>query len=223
MAETTASGRAPPRISASLARGLRESAAIALAVLALVLCVALLSFDAHDPGFYRGLYAGGAGVHNRVGPVGAWFASALYSLFGRPAYLLPVMLVFWGARLLRANAGARTGAPAAVSHLNSALRTAGFLALMIASCALAGLHWQPGTLPEGAGGIVGEAVGGWLNSGLNLLGATLLLLAAWMVGAALAFGVSWLTVMDRLGQFAWDSVRRLHAWRASAVARQSAG
>ncbi len=32
------------------------------------------------------------GIHNRVGPVGAWFADALYWIFGRPAYLLPVML-----------------------------------------------------------------------------------------------------------------------------------
>jgi len=215
---TAAAGRAPPRVSATLARGLRESAAIALAVVALVLVVALLSFDGHDPGFSRGLYAGATVVHNRVGPVGAWFASALYSLFGRPAYLLPVMLVFWGVRLLRANASARTGLPPAASRLNSAVRTAGFLALMIASCALAGLHWQPGSLPEGAGGIVGEAVGGWLNSGLDLLGATLLLLAAWMAGAALAFGMSWFTVMDWLGALAWGSVRRLR--ERSTLARE---
>ncbi|MGH8256864.1 MAG: DNA translocase FtsK 4TM domain-containing protein, partial [Steroidobacteraceae bacterium] len=219
MAETTASGRAAPRVSAALSRGLRESAAIALAVVALVLVVALLSFDPHDRGFYVGLYAGSVEVHNRVGPVGAWFASALYSLFGRPAYLLPVMLVFWGVRLLQANANARTGRPPTGSRLNSAVRTAGFLALMIASCALAGLHWLPGSLPEGAGGILGKAVGGWLDSGLDLLGATLLLLAAWMAGAALAFGVSWLTVMDRLGQLAWGAVRWLRERSATARAR----
>ncbi|MGH8142872.1 MAG: DNA translocase FtsK 4TM domain-containing protein, partial [Steroidobacteraceae bacterium] len=219
MAETTASGRAAPRVSAALSRGLRESAAIALAVVALVLVVALLSFDPHDRGFYVGLYAGSVEVHNRVGPVGAWFASALYSLFGRPAYLLPVMLVFWGVRLLQANANARTGRPPTGSRLNSAVRTAGFLALMVASCALAGLQWQPGSLPEGAGGILGKAVGGWLDSGLDLLGATLLLLAAWMAGAALAFGVSWLTVMDRLGQLAWGAVRWLRERSATARAR----
>ena len=39
------------RLSAALSRGLRESGAIALAVIALVLCVALLSFDPRDPGF----------------------------------------------------------------------------------------------------------------------------------------------------------------------------
>ena len=66
MAESTAQSRAPLRFSAAVARGLRESAAIALAVLALVLLVALLSFDARDPGFSS--TGEGAAVHNRVGP-----------------------------------------------------------------------------------------------------------------------------------------------------------
>ena len=38
-------------------------------------------------------------MHNRVGPIGAWFADALYFLFGRPAYLLPLMLGFAAWRL----------------------------------------------------------------------------------------------------------------------------
>ncbi|HLK71433.1 MAG TPA: DNA translocase FtsK 4TM domain-containing protein, partial [Steroidobacteraceae bacterium] len=91
--------RAPWHVSAALARGLRESGAIALAVLALVLCVALVSFDPHDPGF--SFTGAGTAVHNRVGPVGAWFADALFWVFGRPAYILPVMLGFAGWRLMR--------------------------------------------------------------------------------------------------------------------------
>jgi len=51
VAESTAQSRAPLRFSTSVARGLREGAAIALAVLALVLLVALLSFDINDNGF----------------------------------------------------------------------------------------------------------------------------------------------------------------------------
>ncbi len=89
------------------------------------------------------------------------------------------------------------------SHLTTALRVTGFAALMVASCALATLHWSAGSLPEGAGGILGTATGDPLASGLDLLGATLLLLATWMAGAALAFGVSWFAVMDRLGHGVW--------------------
>src|ERR1039458_5763972 len=164
-----------------------------------VVCVALLSFDPHDPGF--SFTGEGAPVHNRIGPVGAWFADALYFLFGRPAYLLPMILGVASWHVMRTQAD-----PARNSHLNLAVRIAGFLALLVASCALAALHWNPGTLPQGAGGVVGSAAGGALALGLKLLGATLLLLAAWLAGAAVAFGVSWFAVMDRIGAWTWASL-----------------
>jgi S-DNA-T family DNA segregation ATPase FtsK/SpoIIIE len=214
VAESTAQSRAPLRFSAAVARGLREGAAIALAVLSLVLLVALLSFDARDPGF--SFTGEGAAIHNRVGPIGAWLADVLLFLFGRPAYLLPLMLGVAASRLARARSGAEQH-----SRLNVAIRSAGFLVVLVASCALAALHWNPGSLPQGAGGIVGKAAGGSLSSGLNLLGATLLLLAAWMGGLSLAFGVSWLTIMDRLGAWTWGSIgwARSRWWTARDVAQ----
>ncbi len=224
MAESTAQGRAPLRFSTAVARGLREGAAIALAVLALVLLVALLSFDAHD----RAYSTSGThlGIYNRVGPVGAWLASALLSLFGRPAYLLPVMLGAAAWRLTAKPGGEQQ------SRLNLAIRSAGFVIVLMASCALAALHWSQGNLPEGAGGIVGKATGPALVSGLDLLGATLLLLAAWMAGAAVAFGVSWFTLMDRLGAWSWSALhwvrerwftsRAVNAGRSAKLERKEA-
>ena len=200
MAESTAQSRTPLRFSAAVARGLREGAAIALAVLALVLLVALLSFDARDRGF--SFTGEGTAVHNRVGPIGAWLADVLLFLFGRPALLLPVILAVAAWRLMRTRARGEHS-----SRLNLAIRTAGFMLVLLASCALTALHWSPGSLPQGAGGIVGSAAGSGLASGLNLLGATLLLLAAWMAGAAVAFGVSWFTVMDNLGAWTWAGAR----------------
>ena len=199
MAESAAQNRMSMRLSAAVSRGLRESSAIALAGLALVVLVALLSFNPHDPGF--SFTGEGGPVHNRIGPVGAWFADALYFLFGRPAYLLPAILAVSAWQVTRAHS---SGAPD--SHLNLALRAAGFVTLLVASCALAALHWSPGTLPQGAGGVVGSAAGGALAAGLQLLGATLLLLAAWLAGAAVAFGVSWFAVMDRIGHWTWTGV-----------------
>jgi S-DNA-T family DNA segregation ATPase FtsK/SpoIIIE len=199
MAESAAQSRISLRLSAAVARGLRESSAIALAGLALVVLVALLSFNPHDPGF--SFTGEGGPVHNRIGPVGAWFADALYFLFGRPAYLLPAIM---GASAWHVARAQKTNAPD--SQLNLALRVAGFVLMLVASCALAALHWNAGVLPQGAGGVVGSAAGGALAAGLRLLGATLLLLAAWLAGAAIAFGVSWLTVMDRIGHWTWAGV-----------------
>ena len=225
MVESTAHSRAPLRFSAAVARGLREGAAIALAVLALVLVVALLSFDAHDRSF--SFTGEGSAVHNRVGPIGAWFADALLFLFGRPAYLLPVMLGIAGWRLALVRSSGEQH-----SRLNVAIRGAGFVVVLVSSCALTSLHWNPGSLPQGAGGIVGSAAGASLASGLDLLGATLLLLAAWMAGAAVAFGVSWFTVMDRLGAWSWSGVhwvrerwftsREVNAGRSAKLERKEA-
>src|SRR5580658_6794355 len=210
MAESTAQNRMSLRFSAAVARGLRESSAIALAGLALVLLVALLSFNPHDRGF--SFTGEGGAVQNRIGPVGAWFADALYFLFGRPAYLLPAILAVAAWHVTRSQS-----ASAQESHLNLAVRVAGFLLLLVASCALATLHWSPGVLPQGAGGVVGSAAGGALAGGLQLLGATLLLLVAWLAGAAVAFGVSWFTIMDQLGSWTW---KFLHWARERAFTRR---
>jgi S-DNA-T family DNA segregation ATPase FtsK/SpoIIIE len=192
--------KSPLRVSAAVARGLRESGAIALAVLALVLLVALVTFDARDAGFSS--TGDGSGVHNRAGVVGAWFADLLLFLFGRPAYLWPVMLGVAALRIARPVADPK----GLHSRLNLAMRIAGFAFILMASCGLADLHWSAGSLRQGAGGVVGEAVGESLANGLGLLGATLLLLAAWMAGAAVAFGVSWFKLMDRLGDGIWTGV-----------------
>jgi S-DNA-T family DNA segregation ATPase FtsK/SpoIIIE len=192
----------PPRFSAAVARGLREAAAIGLAVIALVVVVALLSFDARDPGFS----STGVGdvIHNRVGSTGAFFADLLYFLFGRPAFLLPLALAVAAVRMARARVSTE-----ASSRVNFVVRGLGFAVLLMSSCSLTALHWDPGTLPAGAGGVVGTAVGTGLSNGLNLLGATLLLLAAWAASAAVAFGISWLRVIDGLGAAVWRGIRYL--------------
>lgn len=208
MAAPEAQARKSIRLTAAVSRGLRESAIIALAVLALVLLVALLTWSPDDAG--PSSTGTGTLTRNRIGPVGAWCADALFFFFGRPAYLLPLLLGFtcWG--LFRRVQGETA------SRANTALRTLGFVLVLAASSGLATLHWQAGVLRESAGGIVGLMTGGGLQSGLGFLGATLLLLGAWMAGLSLAFGVSWLTVIDRLGEWTWAGIAWLRERRASA-------
>jgi S-DNA-T family DNA segregation ATPase FtsK/SpoIIIE len=196
------------RFSAAVYRGLRESGAIALGVAALVLMVALGSFDAHDPGFsYTGA---GEAVRNRIGPFGAWIADLLYFLLGRPAWLLPAMLLFAAVRLGRVR-----GAEEPASGLNLLARALGCVLLLAVSCALAALHWSPGALRQSAGGVIGSALGNALAARLELLGATLVLLAAWMAGVSVTFGVSWLSIMDRIGAWTWRVIDFARARRSA--------
>src|SRR5207302_953576 len=100
----------------------------------------------------------------------------------------------------------------------SAVIALGIVALVL-FVALATLHWQPGVLRQSAGGVVGSLVGRGLAAGLDFLGATLVMIAAWMAGLSLAFGVSWLTIIDRLGALTWAGIGSA---RARGAARRDA-
>ncbi|MDE2052866.1 MAG: DNA translocase FtsK 4TM domain-containing protein, partial [Gammaproteobacteria bacterium] len=207
MAESQAQAR-PIRFTAAVARGLRESAVIAIGVAAIVLLIALATYSPADSGFS---FAGASpAVHNRIGPIGAWLADVLFFLLGRPAFLLPVILG------VSAWALHRRAQPEPASRVNSVVRGGGFLLLLAASCGLATLNWSPGPLRATAGGVIGNLIGAGLEDGLGFLGATLLMLAAWMAGLSLAFGVSWFTVMDRLGVWCWSAISWVRERRASA-------
>jgi DNA segregation ATPase FtsK/SpoIIIE, S-DNA-T family len=191
--------------SQAVARGLRESAIIALGVVAIVMLVALSTYSKNDRGFSS--TTDSVEIHNRIGPVGAWLADMFFFLFGLPAFLFPIILGAACVVLFRRD---KTES----SRANTAVRIGGFVLVLIASCALVSLHWLPGNMPQTAGGVVGSSIGGGLKDGLGFLGATLLLIAAWMAGLSVAFHVSWFTVMDRIGAGVWDGVSWLRS-RAS--------
>jgi len=198
LAETQVQARNGSRLTAAVSRALRESTVIALAIVALTLFVALASYSPDDPGFS---YTGNAApIHNRIGVAGAWVSDVLFFLFGWPAFLLPVVMALaaWGLQR-RVQGGT-------ASRMNTAVRVAGFVVLLAASCGLTTLHWEAGVLRQTAGGVVGGLVGKGLASWLDFLGATLLLIAAWMGGLSVAFHVSWLTVMDRMGALTWAGI-----------------
>ncbi len=185
---------------------------IAIAAVALVLLTALATYSPGDPGFS---FTGSGTVQNRIGPFGAWLADVLFFLFGRPAFLFPLMLGSAAVALHRVSGGDEPR-----SRANSAVRACGFLLVLVTSCALATLHWAPRSLPQSAGGVIGSLVGGGLGASLGFLGATLALLAAFMAGVSLAFGVSWFTIMDRVGAAAWGAIGWIRA--RSLAARDAA-
>ena len=200
------------------ARALREAAFWLLAALALVLMIALTSYDAYDRSFS---YTGEPGqVGNLIGPLGAWAAGILLMLFGWPAFLFPIAIAF-SAWLGFKQA---PGAPAQ-GRSTLALRTIGLVVALATSCGLAALHFVPGALPAGAGGILGNLIGEGLAGAASLLGATLLMLALWFAGVQLYTGVSWLAVMDFIGHWvlsgaAWAR-NHLAASRDQAAGRES--
>jgi S-DNA-T family DNA segregation ATPase FtsK/SpoIIIE len=211
MAETTYDRTKPQkRFTAAVSRGLRESAVLTIGVIALVMLFALVSYHREDAGFSS---TGGDAhaVGNLIGPFGAWLSDILFFLFGRPAYLFPLMLGVACFVMFR-----QRDDEEGRTRVNTAIRIGGFTLMLFASCGLATLHWNAGALRQSAGGVVGQFIGSGLASNLNFLGATLLMLAAWMVGVSLAFGVSWLTIVDKIGAGIWNTVAWIKARRSTA-------
>ena len=187
-------------LSDELKRLLREAGVLLLLPVALYLFVCLASYSSQDPGWS---HAGpDLPVHNFGGHIGAFIADLLFGFCGGLAYAFPLLLAALAARVLRGG-----GAPR--SALEPTLRLLGFVGFLVAGSALAFLHLgsAPG-LPAGPGGILGQQAGELLMRGFGFLGASLLLLAVFLVGITLATGLSWFALMDRTGRAAM----RVAAW-----------
>jgi S-DNA-T family DNA segregation ATPase FtsK/SpoIIIE len=200
MGRTRQPARQAPRFSAQVTKTLRESALWVFGALAIILWVALFTYDPADPGFTQASASGE--VNNGIGRVGALIADLLFNVFGRPAYLFALMVFYFGWMIFREQQTRH-----ALTRADYTLRLGGFLATLITSCALATLHFSPVGFRETAGGVVGQLVGSNLESVMKLLGASVLLFCLWVASLSVFLGISWLAIMDRLGRFsllAWE-------------------
>ncbi len=162
--------------------------------IAVIMVVALASYHPGDVGPSQS--GPRLGVHNSIGTAGAYFSDFAYMLFGRPAYLFPIMMMFAGWLIFRERRN-----PEPLNKGEFVLRVLGFLATLATSCGLASLHFSGRGLPETAGGIAGQLVGLKLAGVMSLLGATVMLLALWLAAVSLFSGVSWLAIMDSVGRW----------------------
>ena len=88
----------------------------------------------------------------------------------------------------------------------AASRASGFLLTLTAGSGLATLHFAARGLPLAAGGALGDVVGRGLAGLFSPLGATLFLLALFLVGVTLFTGLSWFAVMDAVGLFTIEAL-----------------
>ena len=173
----------------------RESLILLVAPVLLYLLACLVSYHPDDPGFsHSGSIVGP--IRNFGGVAGAHFADIVLSFFGIGAYALPFLLgyVIWLALRGREEEDE--------TALTPALRLIGVFGFLVAVSGLA--HLNPPEfadgLPVGAGGVLGQLVGASLQRGFGYLGAALFAIALLLVGITLATGLSWFSLMDRIGR-----------------------
>ncbi len=193
MAQATRTGHLT--FSEHVERALREGAMWTLMCLALYLVLSLASYAPDDPGWS---YVGdSAQVTNAGGPAGAWFADVTLYLFGFFAYLLPLMLGFSAWVVFRG----RGDEEARPRVWMLALRWIGFVVTLAAGCGYATMHlahWGS-TLPNGTGGGLGHLVSNWMLEHFNASGTEILLAGAFLVGFTLFSGISWLALLQSIG------------------------
>jgi S-DNA-T family DNA segregation ATPase FtsK/SpoIIIE len=212
-----ADSRRADAAAASVSRGLREGALWIFGALALILFVALASYDPGDPAFSSTGQPGP--VTNLIGPFGAWLADLFFVLFGAPAFLFPLMLGFAGWSVYQDR---KSREP--MDRRTLTLRGLGFVLALASSCGLATLHFSASGWPNTAGGVLGSLIGEGLVAAMSFLGTTLLLLAIWLASVSLFTGVSWIAVMDRIGHAVLDGLawlrQRLSSAREVKVGRE---
>jgi S-DNA-T family DNA segregation ATPase FtsK/SpoIIIE len=186
-----------------VANGLREILLLSYLALSLYLFLALLTFDAQDPGWRH--TGSGHPISNLGGPIGAWIADFTLTWLGVMAFLLPAMLAWHGLLLYRLKAFR------VADWKILALRWLGCSLTAAAGCGLFYVHfvWLPLGLPETNGGILGVLLGDWLLRHIGPVGATLALLVGFLCGATLFTGLSWFALMGAIGKRllgGWDWV-----------------
>ena len=176
----------------ALEKRLKEGLFIVLQIIAVFLLAAFVTYNRNDPAWSS--TGENTNIINAAGAVGAWLADIMLYTFGYLAYLFPAMFSY-GGWLIFQNRQKK------LSRGLFALKIFGFMLAMLGGCGLANLHFLPlhGLLPNFSGGILGLVLSNYFATVLNLLGATLLFLTAFLVGITLATGLSWLAVADQLG------------------------
>ncbi|OGT46241.1 MAG: cell division protein FtsK [Gammaproteobacteria bacterium RIFCSPHIGHO2_12_FULL_41_20] len=203
--------KTPQPFASPMHHRLREGLLLMSLGVAVFLLASLASYHLTDPGWSTS--GGGTRVFNWGGRVGAWLADILLFLFGAVAYCFPPLIAFTSWMAFRY---------AEVFDKRShewVFRGVGFFCFVASSCGLVSLYfYSAAQLPGSAGGILGDVVSHGLSQFLNTVGSALLLAVVWLCGVTLLTGLSWLWLIDRLGEYIYRSVIGLWDYRK----RQSA-
>jgi len=206
MAQATRKNAKAAVTATSHHHGLREGALFVLGAVAIYILLSLVTYNNDDPGWSYSTNPDK--VTNAGGFVGAWVASVLLHLFGYFAYLFPVLIAYGGWLAYRGLPDRET--PFVMRR--TVLTGIGFLLTILAGDGIASLHFSSaeGVFPtdSGPGGILGNVLRSSLVAPFSSNGATLFLLALFMTGVTLATGLSWLSLMDRVGRITLELAGR---------------
>ena len=165
------------------------------AVIGLYLVLILASYYHDDPSWTHSA-SENAVVRNAGGAVGAWLSDMMLYMFGFSAWWFAIF-AFYAIWLvyLRLDVVAQGRKPLLF------LNFFGFGLLLFSSSCLEYGHLVhlPATLPQDAGGVIGNIFDTMIRESLGFVGSTLVLLFSMAAGFSLFTGWSWILIVEKFG------------------------
>lgn len=191
--------KSKPRLNGS--QRLKECGLILGLLIAILMMVALFSFNPADPSWSQ--TAWGGTVHNAGGYIGAWLADTLFFSFGVFAYPLPFIILGASWAFFRSRDEGE-----GIDFLLWGTRLLGLTIMLLTSCGLADINFDD-IWYFSSGGVVGDVLTSVATPALNILGSTLVFMFLWGAGFTLLTGISWLSIVEHLGQAVLRLTQRL--------------
>lgn len=191
--------RPTPRLTA--VQRVLEVGMIVTTAFALFLFIALMTFDSADPGWSQTGFTDQ--INNSAGPAGAWLADIMLWVFGFIAYLFPYAIALVGWFVFQKSKDILE-----FDYGTIALRVIGSLLCMLGAAGLASINFDD-LATVSSGGMVGEAISHALIPFFSIVGTNLLLLCFLATGFTLVTGISWLTIIDGLGELSIFAARKV--------------
>lgn len=177
---------------------------------ALFLLISLATFHSSDPSWSS---TGQGRVLNWGGRVGASLADIFLSLFGAVAYLFPLLIVLASWLNIQEREEEK-------KSLEWIYKLTGWLLLIASCCGLASFYMQARThLPAHAGGIIGDLLGKALSQQFNKIGSGIIFVTTMLCGVTLVTGLSWLVLIEIMGEKIYRFSVYLYGKRAALLAR----
>lgn len=170
---------------------LKECCLIVGVLSSVLLAVALFTFSPADPSWSQ--TAWGGEINNAGGVFGAWLADTLFFTFGSLAYPIPFLLIIGAWVAFR-----KRGEDDPIDLMLWGTRLLGLVILILTSSGLADINFDD-IWYFSSGGVVGDVLTSLSLPTLNVLGTTLVLLFLWGAGFTLFTGISWLSIVEWLG------------------------
>jgi S-DNA-T family DNA segregation ATPase FtsK/SpoIIIE len=183
----------------------------------ILVLLSFASFHPSDPSWNTD--TGSGATENLIGPIGAYLADIFLQAFGLAAFAFPVLMFALGWKWIRSEP---LPAPA--------VKLAGSASVVISLCGMAALlpDWRLFDRSIAPGGAAGFLVAGMLRHGLNLAGAAVVLMTAFILSVYLVSSFSlasldrWFGPIARLIAAFRDSWRQFWAKHREAALRERA-